>query len=284
MRSGSDYARSMPEDGAMRFGLSVANIGSYADPRVTVELARAAEGSGWEALLVWDHLGFVWDGPAADPWVTLAAVAAQTSRIRVGTAVTPVARRRPQVLAQQVATLDVLSDGRVVFGAGLGGSKSEFGRFGEPVDDRIRAEMLDEGLELLRRFWAGEEVRHSGQHYVVDGVTLAPLPAQERVPIWIGGNRPASLRRAARWDGWLADSADPSGTTVSPDELRTSLETIRAARASGEHFDVGVLGRSDLSDPSSYAEAGATWWIENVHDLRGPLDEMRALVAAGPPA
>ena len=283
MRSGSDYAASMPEDGAMRHALSVANIGTYSDPRVTAELARTAEASGWDGLFVWDHLGFVWGPPAADPWVTLAAVAAATSSIRIGTAVTPVARRRPQVLAQQVATLDLLSGGRVVFGAGLGGAESEFARFGEPVDARVRAEMLDEGLDVLRRFWAGEEVRHRGAHYLVEGVTLAPTPVQERVPIWIGGNRPPSLRRAARWDGWLADSADPTGMTMSPDDVRTSLETIRAARAGDEPFDVGVLGRSDRSDPARYADAGATWWVENVHDRRGPLDEMRALVAAGPP-
>lgn len=268
----------------MRYGLCVANIGTYADPRVTVELARVAEESGWEALFVWDHLAFVWGPPAADPWVTLSAVAVETATIRIGTAVTPVARRRPHVLAQQVATLDVLSGGRVTFGAGLGGSESEFGRFGEPVDARVRAGMLDEGLDLLRRLWAGEEVRHRGAHYVVDGVTLAPLPAQQRVPIWIGGNRPASLRRAARWDAWLADSADPSGMTVSADELRAGLEAIGAARTSDEPFDVAVLGRSDRSDPTSYGEAGGTWWLENVHDQRGSLDEMRALVAAGPPA
>jgi probable F420-dependent oxidoreductase len=267
----------------MRYALSVANVGTYADPRVTVELARTAEASGWDGLFVWDHLGFVWGPPAADPWVTLAAVAAQTSTIRIGTAVTPVARRRPQVLAQQVATLDVLSGGRVVFGAGLGGAESEFGRFGEPVDARVRAEKLDEGLDLLRRLWAGEEVRHRGAHYVADGVTLKPTPVQERLPIWIGGNRPASLRRAARWDGWLADSADPTGMTMSPDDVRTSLDAIRGARTSNEPFDVGVLGRSDHSDPARYAEAGATWWVENVHDRRGALDEMRALVDAGPP-
>ena len=267
----------------MRHALSVANIGTYADPRVTVELGRAAETSGWDGLFVWDHLGFVWDGPAADPWVTLAAVAATTSTIRIGTAVTPVARRRPQVLAQQVATLDVLSGGRVVFGAGLGGSESEFGRFGEPVDARVRAEKLDEGLAVLRGLWAGQEVRHRGTHFVVDGVTLAPLPVQGHLPVWIGGNRPASLRRAARWDGWFADSADPTGMTMSPDDVRASLETIRRARTSAEPFDVGVLGRSDRSDPASYADAGATWWVESVHDQRGAVDEMRALVAAGPP-
>jgi alkanesulfonate monooxygenase SsuD/methylene tetrahydromethanopterin reductase-like flavin-dependent oxidoreductase (luciferase family) len=283
MRSGSDYAASMPEDGRVRHGICVANIGTYSDPRVTARLAATAEASGWDAVFVWDHLAFVWGPPAADPWVTLAAVATATSRVRIGTAVTPVARRRPQVLAHEVATLDVLSAGRVIFGAGLGGSKSEFTRFGEPDDPQVRAGMLDEGLELLRRLWAGEEVRHRGAHYVVDGVTLAPLPAQQRVPIWIGGNRPASLRRAARWDGWLADSADPSGRTLSPEEVTRSLEAIRAQRSDDRPFDVAVLGQSDRGEPAAYADAGATWWLENVHDLRGPLDEVRMLVEAGPP-
>jgi hypothetical protein len=103
------------------------------------------------------------------------------------------------------------------------------------------------------------------------------------VPVWIGGNRPASLRRAARWDGWLADSADPTGMTMSPDDVRTSLDTIRAARTDGDTFDVGVLGRSDRSDPASYEDSGATWWVENIHDLRGPLEQMQELVTAGPP-
>src|SRR5438034_2866214 len=140
----------------MRYGICLANIGTYSDPGAAVRVARTAEEAGWDALLVWDHLAFVWGPPAADPWVTLGAVAARTGRIRIGTAVTPVARRRPHVLAQQVATLDVLSSGRVIFAAGLGGSASEFGKFGEPTDPRIRAEMLDEGLELLRTLWLGE--------------------------------------------------------------------------------------------------------------------------------
>src|ERR671937_1167451 len=149
----------------MHYGICLANLGSYADPRVTVELAVAAERHEWEGLFMWDHLAFVWGPPAADPWVTLAAVAAQTERIRIGTAVTPVARRRPHVLAHQVATLDVLSGGRVTFGAGLGGVPSEFAKFGEPSDPKVRAAMLDEGLELLRRLWSGDEVVHHGEHY-----------------------------------------------------------------------------------------------------------------------
>jgi probable F420-dependent oxidoreductase len=262
----------------MRYGICLANIGSYADPRVALETAVAVEEAGWDGLFVWDHLAFAWGAPAADPWVTLASVAARTSRIRIGTAVTPVARRRPHVLAHQAATLDVLSGGRVIFGAGLGGSKSEFGKFGEPTDPHARAELLDEGLDILRALWSGDHVEHHGPHFTVDGVTLAPRPAQARIPIWIGGNRPPSLRRAARWDGWVADSADPTGMTLDPDDVARMIETI----GRGDGFDVAVLGESTRGDPAAYERAGATWWLENIHDRRGTVADLRRLIQAGP--
>jgi alkanesulfonate monooxygenase SsuD/methylene tetrahydromethanopterin reductase-like flavin-dependent oxidoreductase (luciferase family) len=262
----------------VHYGVCVANIGTYADPRATVRIARAAEEAGWEAVFVWDHLAFVWGPPSADPWVVLTAVAAATERVRIGTAVTPVARRRPHVLAQTVASLDVFSAGRVIFGAGLGGSASEFGKFGEPTDAKVRAAKLDEGLGVLRELWSGREVNHRGEQYTVDGVTLAPRPAQEHVPIWIGGNRPPSLRRAARWDGWLADSADPTGMTLGPDDVARSIEVI----GRGDGYDVAVLGQNDRANPADYAGAGATWWLENLHDMRGTPEEVLELVAAGP--
>jgi len=262
----------------VRYGICLANIGRYADPRVGVRVAEAAEASGWDGVFIWDHLAFVWGPPAVDPWITLASIASATSRVRIGTAVTPVARRRPHVLAHQVATLDLLSAGRVIFGAGLGGSESEFGKFGEPTEAKVRAAMLDEGLEVIRQLWSGEEVTHHGEHFTVDGVTLAPTPVQERVPVWIGGNRPASLRRAARWDGWLADSADPTGMTMGPADIARSIERI--GRRGG--FDIAVLGQSDRGDPAQYASAGATWWLENLHDHRGSIDDVLALVDRGP--
>ena len=268
----------------MHYGLCVANTGTYADPRATVRLAEAAEASGWDGLFVWDHLAFVWGPPAGDPWIILAAVASATERLRIGTAVTPVARRRPHVLAQTVATLDVLSGGRVIFGAGLGGVRSEFERFGESGDPKVRAELLDEALPLLRKLWSGEEVQHRGRHYRVDGVRLAPRPRQDPLPIWIGGNRRPSLRRAARYDGWLADSADPSGVTLAPADVAASLETIRAARPSNDEFDVAVLAESRDADPAAYAEAGATWWLESLQDRRGSADALLALVEKGPPS
>jgi alkanesulfonate monooxygenase SsuD/methylene tetrahydromethanopterin reductase-like flavin-dependent oxidoreductase (luciferase family) len=264
----------------VRFGLHVANIGTYSDPRNVVRLARVAEDSGWDALFVWDHLAFVWNGPSADPWVTLAAVATATDRILVGTGVTPVARRRPQVLASELATLSNLSSGRCVFGAGLGGVEREFGAFGEPTDPRERAAMLDEGLEIIRGLLAGEQVSHRGDYYAVDDVVLQMSP-KHRVPIWIGGRSLRALERAARFDGWFAESCDHDRMTMSPDDLRAAVERI--GREPG--FDVVIEGYSrpgehDLRD--SYARAGATWWFEELHDRRGDGDAMLARVEAGP--
>jgi len=262
----------------MRWGICLANIGSFSDPRVPLELAVAAEANGWDGVFIWDHLAFVWGAPAADPWTVLASIATSTERIRLGTAVTPVARRRPHVLAHQVATLDRLTGGRVIFGAGLGGSPSEFGKFGEPTDPSVRAEMLDEGLDLLRRLWSSDEVRHHGTHYTVDSVTLAPGPLQQHVPIWIGGNRQASLRRAARFDGWIADSADPTGLTLSPEDVARSVETI----GRGGDYDAAVLGENGRARAADYERAGATWWLESLHDRRGSGADLLKLVEAGP--
>jgi alkanesulfonate monooxygenase SsuD/methylene tetrahydromethanopterin reductase-like flavin-dependent oxidoreductase (luciferase family) len=122
-------------------------------------------------------------------------------------------------------------------------------------------------------------VTHHGAHYTVDAVTLAPTPTQRRVPIWIGGNRAPSLRRASRWDGWVADSVAPTGMTLTPDDVARSIAEI----GRGDGFDVAVLGESDRGDPAAFARAGATWWLENVHDRRGDVDAMLTLVRRGPP-
>lgn len=265
----------------VQHGLVLANIGSYADPRVVARVAAAAEARGWDGVFVWDHLGFVWDGPAGDPWILLAAAALATERVRLGTAVTPLPRRRPHVVAHQLATLDALAPGRIVFGAGLGGNEGELRRFGDPVDERLRAELLDEGLDVVRALLGGGEVRHRGAHYVVDGVTLRPAP--ERLPIWVGGNAPGALRRASRFDGWLANTVDIARMTLSPEEFARKLAAVRPGGGGRAGFDVVVMGYSDPGDTTlrrAYAEAGATWWLEGLHDAREPLDAALARVGA----
>lgn len=239
----------------MRYGLVVSNIGSFSQPGNVIGLAETAEGAGWEALLLWDHLAWVWNGPVADPWTLLSAVAVRTTRLLLGTAVTPVPRRRPQVLALQVATLDALSGGRAIFGAGIGGNRREFEEFGESFDAEHRWQLLENGLRLMRELWSG------------------PLGPRE-IPVWIGGNSPRARRLAAVYDGWVPDSTSLTEMSMTPDEIRE--EAID---------DVAVMGYSasdDLELHRAYAEAGATWWLESLHDGRGSLDELLARVSAGP--
>jgi alkanesulfonate monooxygenase SsuD/methylene tetrahydromethanopterin reductase-like flavin-dependent oxidoreductase (luciferase family) len=274
----------------MRYGVVASNLGEYADPRVAVRLSQAAEAAGWGAFFVWDHLGFVRGMPSGDPWVILSAVAAFTRRLRLGFAVTPLARRRPQVVANALASLDILSGGRVIFGAGLGGVPEEFSAFGDPGDARKRAAMLDEGLAILDRLWSGETVTRSGPHYTVKEVSLAPRPLQRpRIPVWIGGEGKPALHRAARWDGWLAPATSVDGSLTmakSPERIARMVAEIRRYRTTGEPFEVAVDGYSEAGDPAlphAYEAAGATWWLESIHDMRGWPDETVERIKAGPP-
>jgi alkanesulfonate monooxygenase SsuD/methylene tetrahydromethanopterin reductase-like flavin-dependent oxidoreductase (luciferase family) len=239
----------------LKFAVCAANFGSWSDPHIGVRAARSAQAAGWNGYFVWDHLAFVWGPPSADPWITLAAVASATENLVLGTAVTPLPRRRPQVLAQQLATLERLNGGRVILGAGLGGNEREFTEFGEDFDPHVRARLLDEGLELVRSFWDG--------------------------PIWIGGNSAAALRRASRWDGWIPNSLEPHRMTMSPNDLAAKAATI----GHGEAFEIAFNGYSQPGEGvHAYAEAGATWWLENLHDLRGEVDALMARIEAGPPS
>lgn len=272
----------------MRYGICAASIGEYAEPDRLVEAAQAAEAAGWEALLVWDHLAYAWGVPSADPWVVLAAAAQATTRLKLGTAVTPLPRRRPAVVAGTVATLDRLSGGRVIFGAGLGGVAVEFTAFGEPDGTSDRAAMLDEGLDVVTALWSGQPVRHAGRFYQVNGVTLAPLPMQRpRVPVWIGGTSAPARRRAARWDGWIINCDDEQGAMIVPPAcLAADTDAVTALRPAGcGRFDIAVTGVSAGPGdpvPDTYAQAGATWWLEHIHGRRGSHASMMARISAGP--
>jgi alkanesulfonate monooxygenase SsuD/methylene tetrahydromethanopterin reductase-like flavin-dependent oxidoreductase (luciferase family) len=272
----------------MHYSIEIVPFGEFGEPQVVLRLAQAAEQAGWEGLFVWDHLAFVFGWPGADPWVLLSAVAATTSQLKLGVDVTPLPRRRPQVLAHTLVTLDRLSQGRVIFGAGLGGTNQEFEIFGEPAEIKRRALMLDEGLDLLDGLLRGEKIEHQGGYYTAKGVTMTPLPVQQpRPPFWIGGESPAALRRAARWDGWVIPAANMEGQMEKPPEwLAERVAQIRSLRTSSDPFDVAVNGVSPAGDPAlpqAYAAAGATWWLECLYGMRGSVDEMLERVEAGPP-
>ncbi|MER6061322.1 LLM class flavin-dependent oxidoreductase [Streptomyces sp. NPDC001792] len=285
----------------MRFSVNIPNFGDFADPRNVAIVAAAAEEAGWDGLFVWDHvLHRQHQGrPFGDPWMLLTAAALATSRIRLGTLLTPVPRYRPQQLARQVATLDHVSGGRVIFAAGLGGPiEDEYGSFGDSTDPRLLAERLDEGLRLLRRFWSGEPVDHHGPHYEVRDVTLVPATVQRPgPPVWIGGFWPRRppMRRAARWDGAvpLFETAR-HGHVSDVAEVRELVGYVREQRTAGpeQPFEF-VLGGATPPEPAKARDvigplydAGATWWDERQVQTGPDLDRLAPVlrrIEAGPP-
>jgi alkanesulfonate monooxygenase SsuD/methylene tetrahydromethanopterin reductase-like flavin-dependent oxidoreductase (luciferase family) len=278
----------------MKYGISIPNFGSYAKVRAVAELARDAEDAGWDGLFYWDHLvGDDVIGPVRiDPWVALGAIAIRTERIRLGTMVTPVARRRPWKLARETVTLDHLSGGRVTLGVGLGFPPEEFSVFGEDADERTRAEMLDEGLDILVGLWSGEQFQFSGKHYQVKPTTFQPPPLQApRIPVWVAGTWPAKapMRRAAKWDG-VFPIRNGGMTPLTPEDVVEISVFIASHRDSTEPFDFVIAGESSGDGPVRIKEplrdfdaAGVTWWLESINDWRGAFGEMRSLVRAGPP-
>jgi alkanesulfonate monooxygenase SsuD/methylene tetrahydromethanopterin reductase-like flavin-dependent oxidoreductase (luciferase family) len=277
----------------MRFAIDIAPLGELADPLAIVELARAAEGSGWDGLSIWDSLGVSMGAASADPFVTLAAVASATERLRLITSVVALTRRRPQLVVQAAATLDRLSGGRLVLGLGAGGDPGDFRSFGEDWDPPARLARFDEAIELVDRLLRGETVDHEGPAFTVRGVAVGPQSERRpRPPIWLGGMRPGALRRAAARDGWIAIAVaeDGSGINLAPDDLAARIGRIRGARAeagrAGEPFDVAVFAMAVPGDPGlagRFADAGATWWLESLSPMRGSLADLRAIVEAGPP-
>ena len=223
--------------GAKR-GIFVAPFDELFDPNVVARLAARAEERGWDGFFVWDHIRY--SPPSlevADPWIALTAIALATEKLRLGPLVTPISRRRPHKLARETATLDRLSGGRLVLGAGLGSDNhGEFQDFEDVMDPRERAQLLDKGLERLEGYWRA----------------FKPTPVQEpRIPVWIAARYPnrRPVRRAARWDGLFPIDLE------SPDQLAELV-----AEVPGPPFDV-VVTNPPVTDPQPWADAGATWCL-----------------------
>jgi len=278
-----------------RCAIGVPNVGSFGDPSLLVNLAVAAEEHGWDGFFVWDHL--LWWDPewyVADPLVVIAAVAARTARIRIGILVNLLARRRAGKVAREAVTLDHLSQGRLVFGAGLGSRVEEFTAFGEPGEAKERAARLDESLDLLDALWTGAPVTFRGEYLTATDVTMLPRPVQRpRIPIWCGGRWPvkAPFRRAARWDGVMPTHTEYGlGETMPPDELLAVVRYTRDHRTAPGPFDVVLEGRTDGTAPDRggahllpYVGAGLTWWIEALGWWRGTPADAMTRITQGPP-
>ena len=266
---------------------------SLATPRQFADLAVAAEEAGWDTIFTWEA---VW---GQDAWVTLAAAAMRTSRIRLGTMLTPLPRIRPWDLAGRVATLDSLSGGRVQLAVGLGALHPGWLAFERDEGRKVRAEKLDEGLAIYDGLMRGQPFAYAGTHYSVEATDFAPPPPpvqQPRVPVWVVGAYPAarSLRRAAQWDGIIpTKTGQGDEDPFSTDDLRRTVAAVKEVReAHGLAWDAYDVVAEGVSEPgpagaaavAEWAAAGATFWVESDWSMGDDaVDRHRRRIDAGPP-
>jgi alkanesulfonate monooxygenase SsuD/methylene tetrahydromethanopterin reductase-like flavin-dependent oxidoreductase (luciferase family) len=253
-----------------------------------LEHAVLAEEHGWDGVFVWEAAYGV------DAWGLLSAIAARTSRVTLGTALTPLPWRRPWKVASQVVTLDQVSGGRAVLMVGLGAVSTDLPLTGEELDLRTRASMMDDGIDLVRALWGGA-IHYQGAHYSYDcertDLAEVGVPVQQPIPIWVVGlwPRPKSMRRVLRCEGVMPQYADDA----SPEQMREMCAWL-AAHGDGRPFDVLAEGETPTVDTAAagalvapWATAGATWWLETRWDMphHSPerMTQVRDRILAGPP-
>jgi hypothetical protein len=243
------------------------------DARITAKLALEAEQSGWDGFFVWEP---VW---GIDAWVSLTAAAMKTTKIRLGTMLSPISRMRPWKLASETATLDNLSNGRVILSVGLGAVDSGFKEFGEITNRVQRAELVDEGLDILTGLWKGQPFDYDGKHYTVKESNFYPPPPpvqKPRIPIWVVGAWPRmkSMRRVLKYDGILPTKmVGGKHVKVEPEDIRLMKSWMEENRSETTPFDIVVEGNTEGNDSNEWStivqpwiESGATWWIEAMWD------------------
>jgi len=286
----------------MKFAVDLPNFGEYFHPRTMAEIGEEVENAGWDGLFIWDHLWLGETEPFVDPWVALTAIAMNTERIRLGTMVTPLARRSAWKLARETVSVDQASGGRLILGVGLGAPPDlEFASFGMETDNVTRARMLDEGLDVLTGLWSGDPTSYQGQHYQINNVIFQPPTLQQpRIPIWVAGVWPRKppFRRAARWDGMFPiknDGTESTGMTsempvLTPHDIEHAVIFTKSHRVSKGPFDVvtgvqnSMMSRSELGRiAAEYEDAGLTWQTHSFGPWNGTIEECRARIRQGPP-
>lgn len=266
------------------------------DVHTIAEMAQEAEAAGWDGVFIADAVSIETKDFPAFPWfdpvVVLAAMAAGTERIRIGTMVAAVPRRRPWKMAREAATLDHLSRGRLILGVGVGAAEDDGGfyKVGEAMELKVRAQRLDEGLAIMAGLWRGQPFSFSGEHYQVEAMTMLPPPVQTpRIPIWVVGVWPKSksLQRALRWDGVIPQKYR-SMERMTPAEVQSLRQLADEQRSETTPFDIVVGGQTpgnswkqaaEIVRP--FAESGATWWLES--GMSFSEEEVRARLKQGPP-
>ncbi len=248
-----------------RFGIA---IGAYSagvpDAPALTEFARTAEAVGFDSVQVGDHIQ--WHAPILESTVVLATFAAATSRVRIASDVIILPLRDPVLIAKTVASLDVLSGGRMIFGVGVGGDHAaEYRAMRVPLTER--GSRANEMLEIVHGLFANERFSYSGRHFALEDVAIAPRPLQPRLPIWVGGSSEGALRRAARHgDGWIG--AFVSERKFARLKART-LELLAEEWRSPEGFTWGVFLFSHTGADVAQSRTAGAAYIDRVYRLPG---------------
>jgi alkanesulfonate monooxygenase SsuD/methylene tetrahydromethanopterin reductase-like flavin-dependent oxidoreductase (luciferase family) len=282
-----------PWEGASMANLRTGVVISAGSAREFAELAVAAEKAGWDAIFTYEA---IW---GQDAWITMTAATMQTSTIRIGALLTPLARVKPWEFAGRAATLDVLSGGRLQLAVGLGALHPGWVAFERDEGRKVRAEKVDEGLTIYDGLMHGQPYEFSGKHYQVHPTDFLTPPTsiqRPRVPVWVVGAYPAekSLRRAAQWDGILPTKVGYGvDATFTPDDLAEVVSALRPLREElslpWAGYDVVAEGLSEPgaagdSTAKDWVAAGATWWVESDWSMgEDAVTRHRARIEAGPP-
>lgn len=281
----------------MTAGLQYGIVLTTGDAADVAELAALAEEAGWDAVFGWEP---VW---GVDAWVALTAAAMRTTRIKLGTMLTPLSRRKPWDLASTTATLDRLSGGRVILSVGMGALHDNWLAFERDQGRKARAELLNEGLDVLFGLWEGQPFSYQGTHYQVTPTThMVPAPPAQkpRITTWCVGlsGSPKSMSRAARCDGLLPNITTTDGQfDFNPPlsrwiEAAREIHSLRSELGYTGSYDVVYEATTDFGDLAATREkiaalheAGYSWYLDSDWhtDHDDPLSALRARVESGPP-
>jgi probable F420-dependent oxidoreductase len=244
--------------------------------RELAEFARTAESLGVDSVQTGDHVQ--WHAPILESTTVLATFAAATARVRIASDVIVLPLRDPVLIAKTMASLDVLSGGRMIFGVGVGGDHpAEYTAMRIPITER--GARANESLEIVRGLFANERFSYTGRHFTVRDAAIAPRPLQSRLPIWVGGTSDAALRRAARFgDGWISAFASERKFARLAEQLRGHLgEAGRSAAG----FTFGSFLYLNLNGDAARARGEGAAYISRVYRLDG-ASILERFGAAGP--
>ncbi len=226
------------------------------------ELIDKADAWGIDSVWLSDHIIDVGVHPELDTPSMLAAIAARSTRLKLGPSVLLLPLRHPVIAAKTFATLDYLAPGRVICAVGLGANPKEFGAVGMTIEHR--AGKLDEGMLLMRKLWAESHVTFTGKYYQVEDVTIEPKPARGYIDLWVGGRTDYALKRVARvGDGWFA-------SRVTPQQYREGRQKIaeyaREYSRDAADIEAGAIVFCNVADRSQDAHAAADRFFQNMAD------------------